>query len=226
MISPIHVLKRIPLFASLSETDHMRLVGLLRRERLKKGEVLFRQGDEGSTLYLILQGRIRISLSQRTDTVTLAILDQGDFLGEMALLDGLPRSADAEALENSFLYALNRKDFFSFLSENPKAVREVLSAISRRLRKADDLYAEMCFLNVSVRLARRLVEMSEQQPHDEKTPDECRVKISQRELGNILGVSRESINKELKRLRERGIVSTSRNHVRIHDIAALRKKTS
>lgn len=226
MISPIHVLKRIPLFASLSEADHLKLIRLLRREKLRKGEILFRQGDEGRTLYLILQGRIRISLSGRTDTVTLAILGQGDFFGEMALLDGLPRSADAEALENSHLYALNRNDFLSFLAENQKAVREVLSSISLRLRNADNLYAEMCFLKVSVRLARRLVELSEQQPPDEKKPGEWRLKISQRELGNILGVSRESINKELKRLRERGIVSTSRNHIRIHDLASLKRKAS
>lgn len=223
LISPINVLKRIPLFASLSEADQRNLVSLLRRVNLRKGETLFRQGDEGASLYLILQGRIRISLSRQMDVITLAILGQGEFLGEMALLDGLPRSADAIALEDSFLYALNRKDFLAFLVHNEKAVHAVLSALSMRLRKTDTLLAEMCFLNLSLRLVQKLVEYAQQQP-DEKNPNECMVKVSQQELGNILGVSRESINKELKHLRDKGIVSTSRNCIRIHDLASLRKR--
>ncbi len=225
MISPINVLKRIPLFASLPEADQQNLVSLLRRVNLRKGEILFRQGDEGVSLYLILQGRIRISLSRQMDVVTLAILGQGEFLGEMALLDGLPRSADATALEDSYLYALNRKDFLSFLVNNEKAVHAVLASLSIRLRKTDTLLAEMCFLNLSVRLVQKLVEFAQQQPSDEKNPNECTLKVSQQELGNILGVSRESINKELKRLREKGLVSTARNSIHIHNLASLKKRT-
>lgn len=224
MISPINVLKRIPLFAALPEADQQNLVNLLRRENLRKGETLFRQGDEGTALYLILQGRIKISLSRQMDTVTLAILGQEEFLGEMALLDGLPRSADAIAMEDCYLYALNRNDFLDFLVNNDKAVRTVLSSLSLRLRRTDTLLAEMCFLNVSVRLAYKLFEMAEGEGPDEKNPQEYKVKISQQELGNILGVSRESINKELKRLRDKGIVSTSRNFIRIHHLAALNKR--
>ncbi len=225
MISPINVLKRIPLFASLPEVDQQNIVSLLRRVNLRKGETLFRQGDEGVSLYLILQGRIRISLSRQMDVVTLAILGQGEFLGEMALLDGLPRSADAAALEDSYLYALNRKDFLSFLVNNEKAVHPVLASLSIRLRRTDTLLAEMCFLNLSVRLVQKLVELAPQQPPDANKPNECTVAVSQQELGNILGVSRESINKELKHLRDKGIVSTARNCIHIHNLAALRKRT-
>jgi CRP/FNR family cyclic AMP-dependent transcriptional regulator len=224
LISPINVLKRIPLFASLPEGDQRNLVSLLRRVNLRKGEILFRQGDEGLSLYLILQGRIRISLSRQMDVVTLAILGQGEFLGEMALFDGLPRSADAIALEDSYLYALNRKDFLSFLVNNEKAVHAVLSSLSIRLRKTDALLAEMCFLNLSLRLVQKLVEFAQQQQPDEKNPNECTLRVSQQELGNILGVSRESINKELKHLRDKGIVSTSRNCIHIHNLASLKKR--
>ena len=224
MISPIYILKRIPLFASLPEPQQENLVNLLRRVTLRKGEVLFRQGDEGVSLYLILQGRIRISLSRQLDVVTLAILGQGEFLGEMALLDGLPRSADATALEDSYLYALNRKDFLSFLVNNEKAVHAVLASLSIRLRKTDTLLAEMCFLNLSLRLVQKLVEFAEQQPSDGANPNGCTLKVSQQELGNALGVSRESINKELKRLRDRGLLSTSRNCIHIHDLASLKKR--
>lgn len=224
MISPINVLKRIPLFASLPDADQQNLVSLLRRVNLRKGEILFRQGDDGMSLYLIVQGRIKISLSRQMDVVTLAILGQGEFLGEMALLDGLPRSADATALEDSYLYALNRKDFLSFLVNNEKAVHAVLSSLSIRLRKTDTLLAEMCFLSLSVRLVQKLAEFAQQLPPDENNPNECTLKVSQQELGNILGVSRESINKELKHLRDKGIVSTSRNCIHIDNLASLKKR--
>jgi len=218
------VLKKVPLFASLSETDLQNLASLLRREGIEKGENLFRQGDEGTALYIIMQGRIKISLSRRMEKMTLAILGQGEFLGEMALLDGQPRSADAVALEDSRLYALNRNDFLSFLLNNDNAVRAILNALSARLRKTDDLLAEMCFLNLSARLAKKLVELAESQVLGDKNCRESILKISQQELGDILGVSRESINKELKILRDKGILATSRNFIRIYDLESLKKR--
>ena len=224
MITPINVLKKIPLFASLPEADLQNLESLLRKETMRKGETLFRQGDEGTALYLIIQGRIKISVSRRMDSVTLAILGQGEFLGEMALLDGLPRSANAIALEESHLYALNRGDFIPFLIHNKKAVDAVLSALSKRLRKTNDLLAEMCFLSLSVRLAQKLVELAERQGPCEADPQEYRLEMSQQEFGNVLGVSRESINKELKPLRDKGIVSISRNCIHIHDLPYLKRR--
>jgi CRP/FNR family transcriptional regulator, cyclic AMP receptor protein len=224
LITPVAVLKRIPLFTSLAETDLANLAVLLRRKGLAKGETLFRQGDEGTALYIILEGKIKISLSRRTDTVTLALLGEGEFLGEMALLDGLPRSADAAAQEDSQVYVLNRRDFLSFLTNNEDAVRAILSALSLRLRKTDKQLAEMCFLNLSVRLAGKLIEMAEAQAPAHKEYPGHSLKISQKELGDILGVSRESVNKELKNLRIKGILTTSRGRIFIHDLATLQKR--
>jgi len=226
MITPIYVLKKIPLFGSLTEADQKNLVSLMRRTTIRKGDFLFRQGDEGTALYIILQGRIKISVSRRTDTVTLAILGQGEFLGEMALLDDLPRSADAVALEDSQLYALNRKDMLSFLKNNEHAVYAVLSSLSLRLRKTDNLLAEMCFLNLSARLVNKLVELAGPLAAGETKPQVCTIKISQQELGDILGVSRESINKELKIIRTKGYISTSRNTIIIRDLKLFEKRIS
>jgi CRP-like cAMP-binding protein len=224
LIALINILKNIPLFASLTEAERELLAGLLRRKSIEKRELLFRQGDEGTVFYIILQGRIKISVSRRMEKVTLAILGPGEFLGEMALLDGLPRSANAVAIEDSQLYALNRKDFLSFLGNNENAVRAILYSLSVRLRKTDDQLAEMCFLNLSARLAKKLVEMAAAQSPYENHPESCSVVISQQELGDILGVSRESINKELRILRDRGCVSTSRNAIVIKDLESLRRR--
>lgn len=223
-MTPVNALKKIQLFSSLSDRDCERLSQLLRLQTLHKGEVLFRRGDEGTTLYMILSGQIKISVSRRTNQMTLAILGGGEFLGEMALLDGHPRSADAIALEESFLYALNRKDFLSFLKTSEHAIPAVLSALSMRLRKTDNQLTEMCFLNVPARLEKKLVELIESRPADVKDDSDHVLTISQNELGHLVGVSRESINKALKSLRKKGILSTSRNTIRIHKLDLLKQR--
>jgi CRP-like cAMP-binding protein len=220
------LLFQIPLFTSLKPADKANLSTLLRRLTLRKGDVLFRKGDEGAALYIIIQGRIKVAYpSKFGDEVTLAIFGNGDFFGEMALLDGMPRSADATALDETLLYVLNRSDFLSFIVSNPGAVQSVLHALSMRIRKTDDLLGETCFMSISWRLARRLVEMVQNRPgydSGEKAPVE--LNLMQKELASLLGVSRESINKELKALRDKGVVTTSRNTITIVDMDALKRR--
>lgn len=223
-MTPINILKTIPLFESLSDENIQNLADLLRRMTIRAGEVLFREGDEGTALYIIHQGRIKISMSKMLDKLTLAILGPGEFLGEMALLDGQPRSADVVALEETQLYALNRKDFLVFLKNNDNAVFNILRALSMRLRKTDNLLAEMCFLGLSARLAKKLVELAAVPEQEQNAAKEYCLQISQQELANILGVSRESVNKELKVLRSRKILSTSRKSIKINDLDLLKRR--
>ena len=222
-MQPVALLKQIPLFASLEPADQEQLAALLRKRSVGRGAVLFRQGDEGTALYIILRGRIRIGIRTKLeDEITLAILNDGEFLGEMALLDGMPRSADATALDETQLYVLSRNDFLSFLSKNARAVQTVLHALSMRLRNTDDLLAEICFSSLSSRLARRLTEMAAAaKPAQTGTQS---VRLTQKELASMLGTTRESVNKELKVLRDRGILSTSRNLITIHDPESLRRR--
>jgi len=224
-MSSIDLLKQIPLFEALRPADRNQLASLLRLRLIVKGNTLFRRGDEGTALYIILQGSIKISISGKTgEEVALAILGRGDFFGEMALLDGMPRSADAVALEDSHLYILDRKDFLSFLIQNEAAVQAILFALSARLRHTDDLLQEVCFLNLSVRLARRLLDLAKRgETGDGSQPYE--VRLSHKELSGLFGVTRESISKELRVLRNRGIVSTMRNRILIHDIDALKQRS-
>jgi len=220
-------LQGVELFQSLDSEDRKRLAASLRRRPLKKGEVLFRKGDEGSSLYIVRSGRVKIVLPSETgDEVSPAILSEGDFFGEMALLDGMPRSADAVALEPSELYALNRGDFISFLINNEDAIKSVFSYLSLRLRRTDDLLEDICFLTISTRLARRLAELAENYGQQEKAgePIEINLKLTQKDLASMVGVTRESINKELRVLREKGLVSTEGNTIQILDLERLRKR--
>ena len=211
-MTPVNMLQHIPLFEALRLTDRQRLAALLRKHTIKKGEVLFRKGDEGNAFYIIIKGRIKIALtSNQEDEITLAVFADGDFFGEMALLDGLPRSADAVAAETTQLYVLSRNDFFSFLIHNEDAVKSILYVLSLRLRKTDNLLGETAFLNVSVRLMKRLVDLMELQGQRIDGSNDLKINITQKELASLVGVSRESINKKLKGLSNKGILTTKRN---------------
>ncbi len=220
------ILQQIPLFESMLDSERTQITTLLQRRSLQKGEILFHKGDQGSEFFIIIKGLIKIGVSNRVgDEVTLAHLREGDFFGEMALLDEQPRSANAAALEESLLYVLDRNDFFPFLFKNENAVRSILRALSIRLRRTDDLFTEISFLTVPARLAKRLLELAEPLQNQTEAIETYRVRISQRELASMLGVTRESINKELKTLKDKGLVETSRNNIIIRDIDRLRRRS-
>jgi CRP-like cAMP-binding protein len=222
---PVLLIRQIPLFASLSPVELETLVSMLRRRSIHKGDFLFHKGDEGTALYIISKGLIKIAVpTKQGDEVTLAMLMDGDFFGEMALLDDMPRSADAVAMSDTQLYVLNRTDFLSFLIHDEHAVRAIFQALSLRLRRTDDMVAEVCFLNVSARLAKRLADLVTSQHQAEKDDQAVDIHLTQRELASLIGVSRETINRELKVLRQKGILTTARNTITIHDLERLKQR--
>jgi len=222
-MKPEIFLKSIDLFSSLNSEDTERLAALLRKRSLKKGEVLFRKGDEGIALYIVQKGSVRIVLPSRMgDEVSPAIFTEGDFFGEMALLDGMPRSADAVALEQTEVLALNRRDFLAFLQNNEMAIKAIFSYLSMRLRKTDDLLEDAYFLNISTRFARRLVELAQKRGRTGQDENiEIDLRLNQSDLASIVGTTRESINKELRVLRERGIVLMAGSKIKILNMKRL-----
>lgn len=222
-MNPADVLSQIPIFASLGDEDRSSLAERIDRQSVPKGSTLFRRGEPGNALYIIIHGQIRIFASTRQgNEITLALLGAGEFFGEMALLDGQPRSASAEATEDTELHFLDRDNFFSFLMHKESALRAILCALSRRLRRTDDLLTEAYFLQISHRLARKLVELCDRVATEEGPPHPlC---ITQLELAGMIGATRESVNKELNVLRTKGLVQTSRNRITILDLARLKRR--
>ena len=218
-------LKEVPLFHSLTAKDTTRLGAVLSRRSLKKGEVVFRKGSEGDALYIVKNGSIKIALpSPDGEEMILALFSRGDFFGEMALVDGMPRSADAVALEPSDLFVLDRKGFLGFLKGNESAIQAILTALSLRLRKTDDLLEDTCFLNISARFAKKLVELAENHGRKEGKAVSIDLDLTQRDLASMVGATRESINKELRILREKGIVCTEGNNILIHNLERLSRR--
>ena len=227
MISHL-ILKKVPLFQSLQDADLEHLSLSLRVQRLKKKQVLFRKGDEGTALYIIHKGKVKIVLSSKAgEEVIPAIFSQGDFFGEMSLLDQKPRSADAVALEESEVLVLNRTDFFSFLKKNENAIKCVLACLSERLRKTDDMLEDASFLTVAGKLAKKLIELGREfgvKEKKEKPAIKISIRLTQQDIAELIGTTRESINKELKVLRDKGMISTEGGFIKIIDLERLKRR--
>ncbi|HEX8852074.1 MAG TPA: DUF1003 domain-containing protein [Pyrinomonadaceae bacterium] len=136
----LEALRSVPLFASLDDAAADALRGLLDIRRAPRGSCLFRAGEAGDAMYFLEEGRVRIHFHDADgEDVTLAELARGDFFGEMAILDGKPRSADATVTEEACLAVLSRGDFLGFVGSNPEVTLKMLSAVSERLRRTDEL---------------------------------------------------------------------------------------
>ncbi|HEX3187431.1 MAG TPA: DUF1003 domain-containing protein [Pyrinomonadaceae bacterium] len=136
----LEALRSVPLFASLDDDAAKELRSLLREKTVPRNTALFNQGDQGNAMYLIESGRVRISIRDEDEQeLTLAELAQGDFFGEMSIIDGRQRSADARVLEEARLAVLSRDDFLRFVRTKPDVALEMLSALTERLRRTDEL---------------------------------------------------------------------------------------
>lgn len=153
----LEALRSVPLFASLDNEAARALRGLLALRSVPVGTKLFRAGDAGDAMYLIEGGRVRIHLRDAFGhDVTLAELGHGDFFGEMVILDDKPRSANATVIEDARLAVLARDDFISFVRANPDVALEMLSAITNRLRRTDELLRQRVSRNVNEEDAARM----------------------------------------------------------------------
>ena len=221
----IELLRKIPLFSALSDEILRNLSNTVRLQKIKQGQVIFRKGDEGTALYILRSGTIKIVLPSRLGAeIIVSIFSDGDFFGEMALLDGEPRSADAVAIKPSELLVLSRKDFLSFLQSDVNAVNSILSVLTKRMRKTHDLLEDVCFLNISQRLSKLILELGKIYGRDEGDCINIDISLTQKELGDMIGATRESINKELKLLRERGLIEMRQNKIQICDLSRLQRK--
>ena len=146
----LEALRSVPLFASLDDAAATELRDLLSTRSVPLNTRLFRQGDKGDAMYLIESGRVRISIrAEDKQEVTLAELAQGDFFGEMAIIDGRQRSADAHVIEDASFAILSREAFLAFVRTNPDVALEMLAALTDRLRRTDELLRSRVSRNVN-----------------------------------------------------------------------------
>jgi len=210
----------IPLLAKLTGPDLRDLASRGRVRRYASGATIFREGDRGDSLHVVMDGNVRVTVvSPKGEEATVALLGPGEFVGDLALLDGLPRSANAVATEPTKTLVVTRDDFRRWLSERPKASLSLLEALSLRVRRTDEVLADLTFLDLPRRLAKRLAALA----FDRATKGrEAKLRITQAELASMLGVSRESVNKQLNEFERNGWVRLGRGSVTVLDEASLR----
>jgi CRP-like cAMP-binding protein len=210
------VLSKVPFFAGVPADELEKLASSLQRRTVRAGKAVFRQDDPGSSLYVIESGVVKVQrTSPEGKEVILTILGPGDFFGELALLDGEPRSADAVAKEDTALLVLERDDFLAFLDRAPAVATKLLAALSRRLRRTDQLVQDAAFLDVPARLARALLQLSES--------PEAATGLTQSELAAMVGASRESVNRWLQFYRRRGLIESASGSIRVLQPEELRR---
>jgi uncharacterized membrane protein len=153
----LEAIRSVPLFASLDDEAASRLRELLTVREIRAGKPLFRTGDKGDAMYLIESGSVRISVRDENKTqITLAELAGGDFFGEMAIIDGKPRSADATVIADARFAILSRDNFLAFINNNPVVTLEMLSAAFRRLRRTDELLQQRVSRNANDEQKKRM----------------------------------------------------------------------
>lgn len=215
------------LFAVLSADDLHELAHTTRTRMYERGDVIFRKDDPGYTLYAIITGGVKISVSSSEgDEIILAILTDGQFFGEMALFDDLPRSADAEAIQKTEVLTVQREDLIRLLERRPRlAISQLLKVLGQRLRATNELLEDAAFLDIPARLAKRLLDLADQ--HGQKTPQGTRInlRLTQQDLASMIGARRENVNRALAYYHSRGWLAKSQGYFTIVDEAKLRARS-
>ena len=186
-------------------------------QQFRKGQVLFAEGDPAETLYVVLEGLVKIYVvSEDGSEMNLGLMGPGDMFGEVALADGGPRSAFAEIAEPSTLFALARTELFGLLSEHPTLVKNYLGELGARIRVLTDRTEDLVFKDLQGRVAKQLLSLA-------SDDDSIELKLSQQELANMVGGSRPTVNQILKHFEGRGYIAVDHRRIDITDAPGLRR---
>jgi CRP-like cAMP-binding protein len=209
------------LFRNLGEPERDALVALAHMRSYAAGENIFLMGTQHDSMMAVLSGDVKISVSSADGKeVVLAVLHSGDVFGEIAMLDGKQRSADANALTACNLASLHRRDVLAALDKNPAAWLGLVEVLCRRLRRTDQHLVELALLEVPGRVAKALLRAGEGE-RGSSARENADFRLSQRELGNMVGATRESVNKCLQEWQRDGVIRMRRGVISIADRAAL-----
>ncbi len=221
----VDLLQRVPLLAALTDTDREALARSASRRHYRRGDIIFQKDDPGHSLFIVARGSVRIYLPSALGTdLTLAVLGPGQFFGDLSLLDGRPRSASAAALADTNVVILERSDFVALVRSRPEAAMSVLAVVARRLRETDEMASDLAFLDVGGRLAKKLLDLAA--TNSVRRPDGVLVDmtLTQEELANMIGVTRESVNRNLSLFRRVGLIAKEGRRFVLRDPAGLRRR--
>jgi CRP-like cAMP-binding protein len=203
----IHELARVPLFEHLGNADLQKLAEITRRERFRSGTAIFFQDDPADSLYVVLSGSAKVlRTSEDGRDRILMILRSGDAFGELAMIEGLPRSATVQTLEDTEMLVVSRRDFEAFARAHPDFLWKLLQAMAERLRKVNEDVLDLSFRDVPYRVLQLLLQLVAR--HGESGPEGWRIKmpLSVREMSSMVGANTETVGRLLDRYESDGLV--------------------
>ena len=207
------LLRNHPLFSDLPSTVIEHLGSYMKTRRVSRGATIFAKGDPGTGLMGVLAGSVKVSVASSDGRdIVLNIFREGEIFGEIALLDGRPRTADATAMSNCELIVIERRDFVPFLGAHPDVTIKFIEILCSRLRRTSEQVQDVTFLNLPARLAKTLLLLT---ADTDASAQKRKVAITQREISQIIGRSRESTNKQLRAWVKDGWVRLERGGVTV-----------
>lgn len=222
MFDNYNFIRRIRLFEGLDEEDVTSLASLFSLKQYKKGSTIFFEGDAGDALYVVQSGYVKIyQLAEDGREKTLALFGEGDFFGEMAILDGEPRSAIAETLEKTELLVLERHDFMKMVDANPRMSAALIKELAGRLRRTNAQVMDVVFRDVRGRLIHALIDLAEDHGIPSGAGIKIDLKLTHQELANLVGTARETVTRMLAELQDAGIVTIEGRFLVVPDPAEL-----
>jgi len=220
-------LKYIPLFSELTDDDLREIVKLAVRQVYKKDNMILIEEEIGSTMFIILDGRVKISrISDDGREVILSILSEGDFFGEMSILDGQNRSANVVTLDDSKIMVIRREDFLQMLHDYPQIAINLLKELAGRLRRSDAQIKSLSLQNATGKVASTLLRIADDSGKIHLGQVEIPRLPPQQDLANMAGTSRETISRVLKALTKQGYLKKEGSRLIIKDYESFRSEFS
>jgi CRP-like cAMP-binding protein len=201
------IFKRVSIFANVDDEALDRLGELVISKDYPKNTVVFGQDQPGDSMFIIAAGKVKVVLyGENGKEITLTFFKRGDFFGEMSLLDEQPRSANVITTENSTLMILKRDAFFKHLASSPTTAVNVLTELSRRLRKADEIIGNLALLDVYGRVARLMMDLAETDGEAVEEGTLIRKRPTQQDIASMVNSSRETVSRVLNDFQKRGLL--------------------
>ena len=219
------VVRRAPLFAALDNEDAEALLSQMTPARMERGDILFREGETGDTLYVIGEGKIKLGRSSSDGRENLvAILGPGEMFGELSLFDPGPRTMTATAVAETQLLGLGNDSLTGLLTGRPEVAKALLAALAQRLRRTNEHLADLVFTDVPGRVAKALLDLAERFGRPVEEGVMVSHDLTQEELAQLVGASRETVNKALADFAGRGWLKLEARAVLLLDVDRLRRR--
>lgn len=217
---------KAPLFAALDESTAERLLETMTRVRLYRGDTVFHEGDVGDSVYVILDGKVKLGRTSADGRENLlSVLGPGEMFGELSVFDPGPRLSSAAAIADSTLVSLGHQALTDFLAQHPEVAMQLLAGMAHRLRRTNEGISDLVFTDVPGRVAKALLDLSVRFGARTENGVQVQHGLTQEELAQLVGASRETVNKALADFASRGWISLGNKSVTLLDVERLQRRS-